>query len=67
MALSFSRNSGEKLQSFWNIIEIDGSEDFMISDINNESESNDNGDDSSIGSDSEWHKHVSELLIDDTI
>jgi hypothetical protein len=42
---------------------MDMSEDLMISDI----ESNDNGDDSSIGSDSEWHKHVSELLIDDTI
>jgi hypothetical protein len=39
----------------------------MINNINNESESNDNGDDSSIGSDNEWHKHVSELLIDDTI
>jgi hypothetical protein len=32
---------------------MDGNEDFMINDINNESESNDNGDDSSIGSDSE--------------
>jgi hypothetical protein len=27
----------------------------MISDIDNESEINNNGDDSSIGSDSEWH------------
>jgi hypothetical protein len=33
--------------------EMDESEDFMISDIDNESERNDNGDDSSIGSDSE--------------
>jgi hypothetical protein len=39
----------------------------MINDIDNESESNDNGDDSSIGSDSEWHKHVGELLIDDNL
>jgi hypothetical protein len=44
--------------------EMDGSEDFMINDIDNESESNDNGNDSSVGSDSE---HVSELLIVDTI
>jgi hypothetical protein len=36
----------------------------MISDVDNESESND---DCSIGSDNEWHKHVSELLIDDTV
>jgi hypothetical protein len=47
--------------------EMDGSEDFMINDIDNESENNDNGDDGSIGSDSEQHKHISELLIDDTI
>jgi hypothetical protein len=47
--------------------EMDGSEDFMISDIDNESDSNDNVDDSSISRNSEWHKHVSELLIDDTI
>jgi hypothetical protein len=33
--------------------EMDGSEDFMINDIDNESESNDNGDESSISSDSE--------------
>jgi hypothetical protein len=33
--------------------EMDGSKDFMINNINNESESNDNGDDSSIGSDNE--------------
>jgi hypothetical protein len=31
----------------------------MISDIDTESESNDNGDNSSISSDSEWDKHVS--------
>lgn len=36
-------------------------------DSDNECESNDNGDDSSIGSDSESHKHVSELLIDVTV
>jgi hypothetical protein len=46
---------------------MDRSEDFMIHDTDNESESNDNGDDSCISSDSKWHKHVSELLIDDTI
>jgi hypothetical protein len=39
----------------------------MINNTDNESESNDNGDDSSMSSDSEWHKHVSKLLIDDTI
>jgi hypothetical protein len=39
----------------------------MINNTDNESESNDNGGDSSIGSDSEWHKHVTELLIDDTV
>jgi hypothetical protein len=33
--------------------EMNGSEDFMISDIDTESESNDNGDNSSISSDSE--------------
>jgi hypothetical protein len=33
--------------------EINGSEDFLISDIDSESEGNDNGDDCSIGSDSE--------------
>jgi hypothetical protein len=31
----------------------------MIRDIDNDSERNGNGDDSSIGGDSEWHKHVS--------
>jgi hypothetical protein len=39
----------------------------MINDIDNEGESNDNGNSNSIGSDNEWHKHVSELLIDDII
>jgi hypothetical protein len=39
----------------------------MINDIDNESESNDNGDDSSIGSDSERRGHVGELLIGDII
>jgi hypothetical protein len=33
--------------------EMDGSEDFMINDIDNESESNDNGNDSNISNDSE--------------
>jgi hypothetical protein len=46
---------------------MNSSEDFMINDTNNESESNDNGNDSSICSDSERHKHVSELLTDDMI
>jgi hypothetical protein len=46
--------------------EMDGSEDFMINAIDNESYSNYNGDNSSIGSGSECHKNVSELLTDDT-
>jgi hypothetical protein len=37
----------------------------MISDTDNESESNDDGDDSSISSYSECDRHVSELLNDD--
>lgn len=41
--------------------EMDGSGDFMIFDGEGESESNDNGDDSSVISYSEWHGHVSEL------
>jgi hypothetical protein len=45
--------------------EMDSSEVFMISDIGTESDSNDNCDDSSTYSDSEWHKLVIELLIDD--
>jgi hypothetical protein len=44
---------------------MDGSEDFMISDIDNENENNDYGSHSSINSDSEWHKYVSELFISD--
>jgi hypothetical protein len=37
---------------------------WSVSDIDNENESNVMV---MIDSDSEWHKHVSELLIDDTI
>jgi hypothetical protein len=33
--------------------EMGGNEDFLVNDISNESQSNDNGDDSSTGSDSE--------------
>jgi hypothetical protein len=33
--------------------EMGGNEDFLVNDIGNESQSNDNGDDSSTGSDSE--------------
>jgi hypothetical protein len=39
----------------------------MISDINSESECNGSGDDGSVVSGNEWHKCISELLIDDTI
>jgi hypothetical protein len=39
----------------------------MINNIGNESENHDNSYDSSTGSDSEWHKHVSELLTDEAI
>lgn len=46
---------------------MDGSEDFMINDIYNESESNYNGSVSIISSDCEWHKHISEMLIDDNL
>jgi hypothetical protein len=41
----------------------------MINNIGNESENDDNSYDHSTGSDSdsEWHKHVSELLTDEAI
>jgi hypothetical protein len=44
---------------------MDGSEDFKISDHGGDS--NNNGTDSSTGSDSEWHKDVNEVLTDGTI
>jgi hypothetical protein len=49
-ALGFSRDCGEKFHSYWNFNEMDGSEDFMISDIDSESGNNDNGDGGGISS-----------------
>jgi hypothetical protein len=48
---------------------MDGSEDLMINNTNNETGSNNNGDDSSMGSDRKLHKHISisELLTDNAI
>jgi hypothetical protein len=42
-------------------------EDFMTNDCDNKSYSNGKGNNSSIGTDSGWHKHVSELLTDNAI
>jgi hypothetical protein len=67
MVVNFSRNYEEKFQSYGISTKMDGSENCIINGIENESGNNDNGDGSSIGSDSECHKHVCELLINDTI